>query len=238
MKLPSFAFFKKLLDPAGLRKYVTQVSLILLSLAIATSVDRCRERGKNEDKLREYLTAIQGDIANEIKTDKMNLYDCQRDQRCLEQALRLIAEQKMDSTLLIAENIQQVFDRGVFRDFYPTTFELMAQNGDANLLKNLPLRNHLASIFAFRQNVIKKDFENFDQETRDCMAQLGRYIDFMKVYSKDAKQIFTDEKGFMTTPRTELYLLARSTDVKAFHLQNAIEDLQEVQANLDAELKK
>lgn len=238
MKIPSFEAFKKRFDPAGVRKYVTQVSLILLSLSIATSVDRCRERGKNEDKLREYLTAIQGDLAAEIKTDKMNLYDCQRDQRCLDRALHLIANQKLDSTLVIAENIQQVFDRGVFRDFSPTTFELMAQNGDANLLKNLPLRNHLASIFAFRQNVIKKDFDNFDQETRDCMAQLGPYIDYMNMYSKDPKQIFTDEKGFMTTPRTELYMLARSADVKAFHLQNAIEDLQEVQTNLDAELKK
>ena len=63
-------------------------------------------------------------------------------------------------------------------------------------------------------------------------------IDFTKVYSEDPKQIFTDEKSFMTTPRTELYLLACSADIKAFHLENALEDSQQMQDDLAAALKK
>ncbi len=238
MRIPSSASFQKIFDLAGVRKYVIQVSLILLSLAIATSVDRCRERAKNEDKLQAYLTSIRADIATEIQTDRTNLYDCQRDQHCLEKALRLIAGQQTDSSRLILQNIQEVLMRGVFRDFHPTTYELMAQTGDANLLKDLQLRNQLASVFAFRQNVIKKDFEDFDQETHDCMAQLGQFIDFLKMYSPDPSQVFVDRKGFWTTPRNEIYLLARSADIKAFHLSNAIEDLQQLQTAMDAEIKK
>ena len=67
--------FIALFDPAGVKKYVTQISLILISLLLATRAEQCREAKKNQDKLREYMTAIQADIQNELKTDAMNLYD-------------------------------------------------------------------------------------------------------------------------------------------------------------------
>jgi hypothetical protein len=54
--------FLNLFDPSGTRKYVTQITLILFSLLIATSVDRCRETAKDRVKLIEYLKAVQADL--------------------------------------------------------------------------------------------------------------------------------------------------------------------------------
>ena len=232
------ARFFKIFDPAGAKKYVTQVSLILISLLIATRAEKCRDAGKEQDKLREYLTAVRVDIQEEIETDAMNLKDCSRDGECLIQFLILGSKPQEDSLYSAYSNFAEVYQRGVFRAFPPTTFDMMAQTGDANLLKDLQLRNSLASVFAFRQNVIRKDLESFDFQTQVCAEKLGRFFDLSFMFSADKKNFMLDKAGFLRDPHNEVFLLFRNAQLRAFHLDSAIDDLKETQAKLDEYLKK
>ncbi len=233
-----FAQFKSLFDPAGVRKYITQITLILISLMLATRADRCREASKEQVKLREYLTAIQSDIQEEIKTDNMNLKDCERDKKCLLEFLVKSSHDHRDSLCEAYSNFAEVYQRGVFRAFPPSTFELMAQSGDANLLKDLHLRNSLASVFAFRQNVIRKDLEDFDRQTQLCAEKLGQYFDLSLMFAGENENFLRDKDGFLKDPHNEVFLLLRNASLRNFHLENAIEELKEVQNELDEYMKK
>ena len=231
--------FKKLFDPAGVRKYFTQVSLVLLSLLLATRAEKCREANKELDKLREYLTAIRADIEDEIKTDQMNLRDCERDQACLLQFLIKSSSANDDSLRAAYSNFAEVYQRGVFRSFPPTTFDLMAQSGDASLLKDLSLRNSLASVFAFRQHVIQKDLQDFDTQTQLCAEKLGRFFDLSLMFDDEPSDSFLlDREGFLRDPHNEVFLLLRNVNLRGFHLQNALEDLTATRNQLDEYLKK
>lgn len=230
--------FIALFDPAGVKKYVTQISLILISLLLATRAEQCREAGKNQVKLREYLIAIQEDIQKELQTDRMNLKDCRRDIQCLIEFLSKSSYAQSDSLYAAYSNFAEVYHRGVFRAFPPTTFDLMAQSGDANLLKNLPLRNSLASVFAFRQDVIRKDLEDFDHSTQVCAEKLGAYFDLSLMFTGEKENFMIDQAGFLRSPHNEVLLFLRSTNLREFHLEEAIESLEEAQTELDEYLKK
>lgn len=230
--------FASLFDPAGVRKYVTQISLILFSLLLATRAERCREAGKEHEKLREYLTAIQAEIQDEIKTDKMNLYDCERDEQCLIQFMDKSAYSNTDSLYLAYSNFAEVYHRGVFRAFPPSTFDLMAQSGDVNLLKDLHLRNSLASVFAFRQNVVRKDLEDFDRQTQICAEKLGRFFELSILFTGENEKFLRDREGFLRDPHNEVFLLLRNANIRGFHLENAIEDFEKAQIEVDDYLKK
>jgi hypothetical protein len=232
------ARFVDLFDPAGVRKFITQISLILISLLLATRAERCRESGKDREKLRDYLTAIQTDLEDEIKTDRMNLNDSNRDVRCLVQFLTKAGHSHTDSLLAAYSNFAEVYQRGVFRAFPPTTFDLMVQSGDANLLKDLHLRNSLASVFAFRQNVVRKDLQDFDLQTQVCAEKLGRFFDLSLMFAEGEGKFLLDKEGFLRDPHNEVFLLLRNANLRAFHLENALEDLQATQQELDAYLKK
>lgn len=227
-----------LFDPAGVRKFVTQIALILISLLLATRADRCREAGKDREKLREYLTAIQTDLEVEIETDQMNLNDCERDLKCLVQFFSKGSHDHTDSLFEAYSNFAEVYQRGVFRAFPPSTFDLMVQSGDANLLKDLHLRNSLASVFAFRQNVIRKDLQDFDLQTQVCAEKLGRFFDLSLMFAEGNGKFLLDKEGFLRDPHNEVFLLLRNVNLRSFHLENAIEGLQEVQKELDEYLKK
>ena len=231
--------FWALFDPAGTKKYVTQISLILLSLYIATSVDRCKEANKDQAKLQEYLRAIQVDIKEEIKVDAMNLGDCEQDIKNLGLMLYYAKMPQPDSVELAMNNFAQVFWRGVFRGFHPTTFDLMMESGDANLLKDINLRNKLATVFAFRRTVIQADLAQFDQQTSLCAAELGKYVDlarYLFVEEFDIKCVI-DREGFARSPHNEVFLLHRLANLRAFHLENALEDLKEVEKLLTEHTK-
>ena len=232
----NFSRFTRLFDPAGVKKYVTQVSLILFSLLLATRAERCRESGKEREKLIEYLSAIRLDLEDEIKTDAMNLNDCERDIACLVTFMRKSSHR--DSLLDAYASFAEVYQRGVFRAFPPTTFDIMAQSGDANLLKDLKLRNSLASSFAFRQNVIKKDLEDYDRETVVCAEKLGRFFDLSLMFSGKKEKFMLDEAGFLRDPHNEVLLLLRSASVRGFHLETAIEDVKATAKQLDEYMKK
>lgn len=233
-----FTRFIGIFDPAGVKKYFTQITLILISLMLATRVDRCREANKEQDKLREYLTAIQSDIQDEIKTDKLNLNDCNRDVKCLLEFLLKSTNEHNDSLYLAYSNFAEVYQRGVFRAFPPSTFDLMAQSGDANLLKDLRLRNSLASVFAFRQDVIRKDLEDFDRQTQVCAEKLGMYFDLSLMFAGENEKFLRNKEGFLKDPHNEVFLLLRNANLRGFHLKNAIEELNVLQSELDEYMKK
>lgn len=233
-----FRRFTGLFDPAGVKKYVTQVSLILVSLLIATRAEKCREAGKDREKLREYLTAVQAELQEEIKTDKMNLKDCDRDIFCLLQFFKKSAYPASDSLFSAYSFFAEVYQRGVFRAFPPNTFDVMVQSGDVNLIKDLRLRNSLASISAFRQNVIRKDLEDFDRQTQVCAEKLGRYFDLSLMFAGENTRYLYDKNGFMADPHNEVFLLLRNAQLRGFHLSNGIEDLTETQKMLDEFLIK
>lgn len=227
-----------LLDPVGVRKYVTQVSLILVSLLLATRADRCRDAAKEQVKLQEYLTAVQSDIQKEIKMNQMNLNDCKRDIKCLIRFLVLSDLSEVDSLYAAYSSFAEVYQRGVFRSFPPTTFDVMTQAGDAYLLKDLKLRNNLASVFAFRQNVIHKDLLDFDTQTQVCAEKLGRFFDLSLMFSEGRENFMHDQAGFLRDPHNEVFLLLRNAQLRAFHLETAVEDLQETLSELDTYLQR
>lgn len=233
-----YARFKTSFDPAGVRKYITQVSLLLLSLLLATRAEKCREAGKEQQKLHEYLTAIRADIADEIEQNEINLKDCRRDEACLITFLTKSTLNHPDSQNLAIANFADLYHRGVFRTFEPSTFDLMVQSGDANLLKDLPLRKSLASVFAFRQNTVRKDLADFDAQTQQCAEKLGRFFDLSLLYSGDIDHAFFDREGFFKAPHNEAFLLLRTVNLRGFHLDNAIEDLKETRNQLDVFIKK
>lgn len=219
--------FVALIDPAGAKKYVTQVSLILVSLFIASNADRYRQRQKDQIKLKEYLTAIHQDIQEELKTCKMNLQDCNQDLECLKNAIHYTALPQQDSVQLGLANFLEVYHRGVFRTFPPNTFEMMMQAGDAYLIKDLKLRSELASVFAFVKTTIKQDLEHFDQETDECAAILGENLNLVDLLYGDPKNIPTFPKSSFSH-QNALLLLLRNASNRHFHLQNAIEDLEAI----------
>ncbi|MEL6274703.1 MAG: hypothetical protein AAFU03_06365 [Bacteroidota bacterium] len=106
------------ITPKSLRDYFLQVSLIILSLFIATSVDRCNLANKNEEKLRAYLTAIELDLRDELETNENNLVDCEQDITGLQRGVGLLRHDQDDSIRLAINEIFTVFTRGVFRAFH------------------------------------------------------------------------------------------------------------------------
>ena len=101
------------------------------------------------------------------------------------------------------------------------------------MLKNLQLRNEIASVFAFRQNVIRKDLEIFDQETNRCAGALARYLNLARLFDSDIEKIILDQKGFIQDPHNEVFLLLRNASLRAFHLEAAIEELKDTQKSVD-----
>ncbi|HAD11455.1 MAG TPA: hypothetical protein DCF33_03350 [Saprospirales bacterium] len=230
--------FTGLFDPTGVKKYITQVTLILVSLFIATRADRCREAAKDQVKLKEYLTAVQQDLDAELETDEMNLNDCKRDIQCLFRFMQLSKYESRDSLFNAFSNFAEVYQRGVFRAFPPSTYDIMVQTGDVSLIKDLKLRNTLASVFAFRQNVVQKDLQDFDQQTQICAEKLGRFLDLGQMFSESNRPFLLDEQGFRNTPHNEVFILLRMANLRGFHLDVAAEDLRAARKTLDEYLKK
>jgi hypothetical protein len=230
--------FFRLFDPAGVKKYFTQVSLILLSLLIASRAEKCREADRNDQKLREYLVAIRQDVRDEIEIDQMNLRDCDRDVECLTEVLQKSRfVRQPDSLREVFLLFCEVYRRGVFRAFPPKTFDMMQQSGDAHLLKDLSLRAELASAFAFRQTVIRPDLQTYDAQTQACAAHLGQYFDFGTLFLDEKKtQFLTDQAGFARDPHMPVLTLLHTAHMRAFHLSAAIGELQNLETRLDSVL--
>lgn len=226
------------LSTGSAKVYLTEILLILFSLWIAVSVDRCRENDRKQAKLDEYLKAILVDVQKEKETCQYNLYDCNQDIDKLKLAIDALQYDHPDSLKVGWESFLNVYWRGVFRTFPPTTFDIMMQSGDGALISDLSLRNEVSAIFAFRSTVIRADLENFDKQTQVCIEQLGQYVDLKKLTQGDNfAECLTDKEGFYRTPRNELFVLARTASLRAFHLEAAIEDLDSLEKKLQKQIE-
>jgi hypothetical protein len=230
------ALFKKfvaVIDPAGAKKYVTQVSLILVSLFIATNADRFRQRQKDNAKLKEYIQAIKEDLTEELQTCKMNLHDSDRDLKCLERAVMYMPMTHPDSAMLGMEAFGEVFHRGVFRTFPPSTFDIMMQAGEVNLIKDLKLRGDLASVFSFINGTVQHDLLEYDRQTLECARFLGKDLNLTKALYSSKGDIPHIPPGDNHT-KNALILLLRTANLRSFHLQNAVEDLEAILPKVEA----
>lgn len=218
-------------------EYLAEIALIIVSILLAQRFDRWREQAKDRDKLGEYLRAIDEDLTDEIKTDEMNLRDAGRDDEGILDALSWHSRgmSSGDSSVMAFAGVAF---RGVFRAFPPTAFDMMAESGDINLLKNLKLRAELANVFAFRKNVVQADLAAYDAETSRTVEKIGRFLNLAPFYAENATKLWIDKKAYFASERNELVMLLRNIQLRQFHLKTAIEDLKTAQSHLREEMKK
>lgn len=227
-------FFKK----EEVTKYLISVSLIVVSLLLTGRVERWREASRDRERLQEYLVAIQKDVKHELDADRKNLKDCRSDIRALETVVNYSLAQdtsKADSVLF--EYANMMF-RGVFRSFPPSTYDMMTQSGEARLIKNLELRNAMSTCFSFRSNILQPDLRSFDRELIACTEKLGKYIHLARLADFELKMAWLDRQGFFQTPRNEVVQLLRNAELRAFHLEVAVENFSELDSLVAVELAK
>lgn len=211
----------------SLKDYFVQVSLIILSLFIATRAERCNQAHKQASKLQVYLEAIQTDLEGEIEENTRNIFDCEKDVAELQRCIDLANYDAVDSLDLSVINLIRVMGRGVFRSFEPTTFDVMANTGDIILINDLQFRNTLAGTFAFRDNYLRKDLEAYDKETLRTGEKVGDYIDlacFVAIprnRDKRPSACITDRAAYQQEISNDLQLLLRQAQLRTFHLQTA-----------------
>ena len=212
----------------SLKDYLLQVSLIIVSLFIAFGVNRCNENVKDGRKLASYQTAMQEEVSREISTTENNLVDCQADIEDLTNAIAIFTgrhEEKVDRAL---QRMGTVMIRGVFRTFPPTTYELMAQSGDALLLDDLDLQRRLAATGAFRDDYVKQDLRRHDELV---LAALGNTADYVDVFCVSRGQgppaeCVTDTPRLWAEAGTDLIPVLRHSQLRAFHLEGYLAQLE------------
>lgn len=165
------AFRERFLD------YLLQVSLIVLGLVIATGADRCNANRQEDRRLQQYYQAILQDLQDEQRVTAMNIGDARNDVGQLEYAITKLALADPDSTLAGLDTLRWVLQKGVFRTFNPTTFDVMVNTGDVSLIDDLSLRSDLAAVFAFRTNIVRPDLEAYNSQTVRTIEQLATLTD-------------------------------------------------------------
>ncbi|MTB49775.1 hypothetical protein [Lewinella sp. W8] len=209
----------------GWKDYLLQVSLILLSLFIAVGVDRCNQSLKDEDRRVAYLEAIEVDLLEEMQSNKLNLIDCEKDVKDIFTALRLLREDSPAARIQFGETMGNVFVRGVFRSFSPTTWDIIAQSGDALLIEDLELRSLLAANSVFRNDYVRADLLRHDAKTLEVAESLGPYLDLACLRSlvqDGQRDCITDFAGLKEVASVKLAIYLRQAESRAFHLDRAI----------------
>jgi len=208
----------------GVLIYVVEVSLIIVSILVAIQADRYQQNKRNEIKLDNYIQSMYQDLLKDHDRNQNNLADCQNDIKNIERSLRLSQINQDDSLSLALRNLGVVFTRGVFRAFPPTTFDIMLQSGDAALIRDLDFRNKLASAFSFREDYIKKDLLDFDIQTREMSKIMAQYGNLSCMFtSSELHACLRDREGFIENFHNDLFTFLRTAQVRAFHLQIAIQ---------------
>ena len=203
--------------------YLLEVALIVLSVLLAIQADRYNQERKNEAKLNAYVQALYQDLKDEQFANRNNLLDCQTDVADLKACIRLTSYDHDDSLNQALNHFRRVFSRGVFRVFPPTTFDIMTNSGDIALIQDLPLRKALAATFAFRDNYIKEDLRNHDQQTQDIAHRMSPYLDFSCMTRKEGlHQCLLDRDGFASNQQNDLLLFQQTAEARAFHLKVGI----------------
>jgi len=207
--------------------YFLEVFLIILSVLAAIQADRYNQARKDQQKLDDYVQALYQDLLDEQETNRMNLFDCQKDLDAIEAAMRQFRYDQNDSLQLALANIGEVFTRGVFRAFPPTTYDVMLSSGDLALIEDLEFRNLLAAAMAFRQNYLKKDLEKFDERTLELSRYIGQYVDIpCLAISKELYTCIFDREGLVNDVHNELFIYYRVAQLRAFHLSASVRTLE------------
>ncbi len=217
-------FKKQSQGTRALWSYIGEVSLIILSILIAIQADRYSQSMKNQAQLEEYLQLTYQDLLDEQFLNQNNLNDCQSDISDIQTCLRLCRYNQDDSLNQALSHLQRVFSRGVFRAFPPTTFDIMASNGDISLIQDLSFRKNLASVFSFRDAYVKQDLLDFDAQTKTLAYELGQYIDLECLsYSESLHTCLIDRPGFVEGVHNELVIFLRQAELRQFHLTIAVQ---------------
>lgn len=221
-------FLRKLLQRISSSKlnigaYLLEIMLIIFSILIAIQADRYQQNQRNEAKLQDYITAMHQDLLTEQQLNRNNLIDCLQDIKNIEASLRLSQMDNNDSLDLALQNFGQVINRGVFRAFPPTTYDIMLSTGDIALIKDLELRSRLASPFSFRETYTKRDLLDFDQHTEEVAEVLAQYGSlYCMVSTPKPHSCLHDRTGFINHFHNQLFILLTKARSRAFHLRIAI----------------
>lgn len=209
--------------------YLMEVGLIIFSILFAFWIDRLREGMEKEERLRNYLREISADLKDEIETTSMNLYDCKNDIRLLRENMEFAVEGKSDSTARFKQNFLNVYYRGVYRGFSTLTIEIMATQGDLDLLKDDSLQKQLLSVFGFR-DMVRNEFRLFDEECTQAAKILFEDLQMMDIH-----RVRPDPAAIYNHKNTQaLFSLMRRAEYKGFILNSYLEDLKAA----DKRLKK
>ena len=213
-------FRQRLLD------YLLQVSLIIVGLIIATSVDRCNVARKDDRRLQAYYTAILQDLEEERESNVMNLADVRNDVADLEAATRLFESTDSDSLQVGLQRMNRVLNKGVVRTFSPTTFDVMVNTGDVNLIEDIELRAMLASVFAFRNNVLRPDLQAYDRQVFATLESMSDRIDPSCVTAMRSEfACIRDVESVARSGMPELVILSAVAQFRLFHLEVAQEEV-------------
>ena len=219
----------------SIKDYLLQVSLILVSLFIAFGINRCSENAKDADKLALYRSTIIAELERELESTEYNLADCENDIDDLQQAAIIFSQELTDQTLVAVGGIGRVFVRGVFRTFPPSTYDLMADSGDALLIKDLQLRKDLAATSAFRDDYVKADLFRHDEMTIRAIKDMGQFIDVICLANAGEGEYagcIEDQAGLFKHGGAYLTPLLRHSELRAFHLDNYRGQVEQILASM------
>ena len=208
--------------------YLLQVSLIIVGLVIATSVDRCNTGRKDRQRLTDHYQAIYKDLEEEQFSTANNLGDATRDVANLDLAIRRFEFAQSDSAIAGLAAMNSVLRKGVFRSFSPTTWDVMLNTGDVSLITDIELRSELAGVFAFRNNIVRRDLEDYDALVLHTIQSLGAYLEPECIANFTAEaQCIRDLEGLAKRGVDDLIVLSLLARNRLFHLQIAESDLSQ-----------
>jgi len=216
------------------RIYLLEILLIVLSVLLAIQADRYNQQRKKDAKLEAYVKGLYQDLKDEQFSNHNNLGDCQKDIANIEACIRLAKFDQNDSLNLALSKLGEVFTRGVFRAFPPTTFDIMTYSGDIALIEDLAFRKRLAAAFAFRDNYIKQELKNYDVQNYNMARQMSDYLDFTcMVSTNDLHRCLIDREGFVADRHNDLFLFLQTARTRAFHLEVGINSFEQVIKELE-----
>ncbi|MEM7572578.1 MAG: hypothetical protein AAF433_06745 [Bacteroidota bacterium] len=219
--------------PQDLREYIIQVSLIILSILIATGISHCEQDRQEDKRLQEYWQAIQAEVEEEIRVLENNVFDAQKDVKNLKRGITLAQYAHPDSTLLSLQEFARTNLRGVFRTFPPSTYETMVSTGDVHLIKDLEFRNTLGSAFNYLQEVVKPDLINWDAATQKSFEQLSPYLNVSQLLAYNiTPAVLANWQGFQEASAEVYAVLLRQANIRAFHLSAGLSYFQNLQEEL------
>ena len=215
------AFPRKPRLPRAFGSYLTQVSLLLISVLLALAVDRCNQSRKDAARWVEYRTLIVEELKQELHSTRMNIADNANDISGLEVAMTAVPVEDAAAQLAAAGQVGLVIGRGVFRTFPPLTYALLVSNGDSHLVEDLDLRQQLAAYASFRKDYIQHDLVRHDELTLELVDRVGQYVDLWCLRRTGAADpaCITDAERLSRKLPQDIVKIYRHSGLRGFHLE-------------------